>query len=980
MFSRLRSYEAISGDRIFRTPDDAQLLDEDVQEAWSHFAISYWAGKPKMDQALPESWKARGSRQVMTDVIRSKMGGVMTGYATFFNAVFRRTARNDKLQREGRVGGVIQPAAQEMMGAFPLDPVDNSNLENENEHHGSTRPSEEGARSGRSGQPRLRPQDWQRERPGVDARGAGDAASRSFQEVYAGLPAEVSSPVAEAWRQRIAPAEIAAVAAGRKPAFHEYLGDEAAPLAQALGREFPSLHVEAFDGHLVVADLDLVGTIAGTADPAAASAALREAALSDNIGEYLGYGVPHWNEADAIVTLRDASGEMLAGFHTLNEGVEDFARDRAQDYAAYLGPGVTAEIELKRKPQPQSQPDGQPGNQGQNQNQGQAQSVVSQEMSGAPSQAGDPQGAAPAPEGAGSTGQAAPASREKAAQYFEQAFEASSALFQHLGLGIEEIHTEAEAAARGIPGHISVGVSRDGRRLVVVRPRLEPGTTAALAAAITREELIHAAWIAALREQWRRDPQGRSFQEHLRHEEGRILEELELTEAGREALLNTVNIYHGQGRTQTGPLYTSYEQARAAVDGGLSGMVTELARQLIQMREGGRISEHVFARTMRRLRDWMRKALRGLKKLAARPENASPLLNQAIRDTEAILEGRDISPSPWDAEATEYYGAPSWGDGPPPAMLRLEVPESAPDMAGLFTPTGEGVRGFQDQVAQAAVPDGPVVLTGVQPTVLTAAGAPGGAPLAVLPKVFADMDRLKLNPEEKQALLDHLLRPIAVFGPRTPPYSVRVLTPYLEDGRPVLAEVLLHRTRSGAVEHQVSGLVGMEKEDVRRLFTTELLYESNVRSALWINKFGAKLPPQRGMLYSSAQSYILSPEKVTEWHQNQKTPLPPELKAGAVFDKVKKHLPRAKDSLPVLDANLADQALIDQAEQFLRDHPVVDAPGTGRILLAHPEGREKDGLRTRAKHLVASHAVTDSYKTGPRILKPEKSLSLPAMV
>uniref|UniRef100_UPI000B2CED73 hypothetical protein n=1 Tax=Verrucomicrobium spinosum TaxID=2736 RepID=UPI000B2CED73 len=60
-----------------------------------------------------------------------------------------------------------------------------------------------------------------------------------------------------------------------------------------------SLHVEAFDGHLVVADLDLVGTIAGTADPAAASAALREAALSDNIGEYLGYGVPHWNEADA---------------------------------------------------------------------------------------------------------------------------------------------------------------------------------------------------------------------------------------------------------------------------------------------------------------------------------------------------------------------------------------------------------------------------------------------------------------------------------------------------------------------------------------------------------------------------------------------------------------------------------------------------------------------------------------------------------
>ncbi|WP_009964803.1 hypothetical protein [Verrucomicrobium spinosum] len=116
MFSRLRSYEAISGDRIFRTPDDAQLLDEDVQEAWSHFAISYWAGRSKMDAALPESWKARGSRQVMTDVLRSRMGAVMTGYATFFNAVFRRAARIKKLQREGRLEGDMEVAISQSLG------------------------------------------------------------------------------------------------------------------------------------------------------------------------------------------------------------------------------------------------------------------------------------------------------------------------------------------------------------------------------------------------------------------------------------------------------------------------------------------------------------------------------------------------------------------------------------------------------------------------------------------------------------------------------------------------------------------------------------------------------------------------------------------------------------------------------------------------------------------------------------------------
>ena len=91
-----------------------------------------------------------------------------------------------------------------------------------------------------------------------------------------------------------APSEIAAVAAGRKPVFHEFFSEELSDAmdeaAEGLAKAFPSLRVESFGGHLIVVDPETAGVIAGTADPEATMEAVREAAESGNIGEFLGYG------------------------------------------------------------------------------------------------------------------------------------------------------------------------------------------------------------------------------------------------------------------------------------------------------------------------------------------------------------------------------------------------------------------------------------------------------------------------------------------------------------------------------------------------------------------------------------------------------------------------------------------------------------------------------------------------------------------
>lgn len=116
MIEKLRSYEQQSGDKLFTTKDNSALKNDDVREAWSHFAVSYFAGKSKSDQSLPDAWKAKGFRKVIADTIRSGMGGVMTGYATFFRSVFRRAAKIGKVTRDGKLDADFETAIARSLG------------------------------------------------------------------------------------------------------------------------------------------------------------------------------------------------------------------------------------------------------------------------------------------------------------------------------------------------------------------------------------------------------------------------------------------------------------------------------------------------------------------------------------------------------------------------------------------------------------------------------------------------------------------------------------------------------------------------------------------------------------------------------------------------------------------------------------------------------------------------------------------------
>lgn len=185
-------------------------------------------------------------------------------------------------------------------------------------------------------------------REGVDPRGVRERAAGFLRAVLPELSPSVDAALA--WGTEVAPSEIAAVAAGRKPVFHEHFGEAAAPaLAKAakfLAKIMPEgVHVEAFDGHLIVVDTAAAGAIAGTTDAEATMEAVREAARNDHIGEFLGYGLAHWSEPGAVpVELRRPDGSLVAGFVARGESAEAFAAERAQDYADALGVDVSFHV------------------------------------------------------------------------------------------------------------------------------------------------------------------------------------------------------------------------------------------------------------------------------------------------------------------------------------------------------------------------------------------------------------------------------------------------------------------------------------------------------------------------------------------------------------------------------------------------------------------------------------------------------------
>lgn len=133
-------------------------------------------------------------------------------------------------------------------------------------------------------------------------------------------------------------AQIGAVAAGRKPLFHEQLGvADSARKAAALADSLPSgVEARAIGEHLYVWRPDSL--------PVSIEEAHR-LSLADENGELLGYGARSMNEPGALlVLLRDRAGEIIGGFRSRLAEARQWARRRANDYRIAWDEPITAEV------------------------------------------------------------------------------------------------------------------------------------------------------------------------------------------------------------------------------------------------------------------------------------------------------------------------------------------------------------------------------------------------------------------------------------------------------------------------------------------------------------------------------------------------------------------------------------------------------------------------------------------------------------
>lgn len=123
-------------------------------------------------------------------------------------------------------------------------------------------------------------------------------------------------------------AQVAAVAAGRKPLFHDSFGDSAPQIASALRRSLPaSVQVQSSSGDIFVYRPDVVGKLASPGRPL-----WEEVQAHATDGRWLGYGVQFPGEASVRVNIVDAAGEVASGFRAPTDNPEAFARERTNDF------------------------------------------------------------------------------------------------------------------------------------------------------------------------------------------------------------------------------------------------------------------------------------------------------------------------------------------------------------------------------------------------------------------------------------------------------------------------------------------------------------------------------------------------------------------------------------------------------------------------------------------------------------------------
>ena len=183
-------------------------------------------------------------------------------------------------------------------------------------------------------------------------RAVGGRVLRGSEEILGQLgrreaAADVPNPFAPGQDYESNPVELAAVASGRKPLYHEDLsGFDQASIDAAAGhiqRLFPqSMVVRSEAGHLVAYNPDLIGRLA---DPG--QALWNQVKAHSDDGLWLGYGGNHHDPSQGPfvqVAIKDSTGREVGGFSTPEKTAELYAAARLRDWILAHGRGYEAMI------------------------------------------------------------------------------------------------------------------------------------------------------------------------------------------------------------------------------------------------------------------------------------------------------------------------------------------------------------------------------------------------------------------------------------------------------------------------------------------------------------------------------------------------------------------------------------------------------------------------------------------------------------
>lgn len=92
LLSALREYEGVTGDKLFRTADDSLLKNDDLVEAFSHFATSVFLGRAVKGEKSQPAIGSQSFRSQLRELFGLRVGTAVNAMAQKYKAAFQRFA------------------------------------------------------------------------------------------------------------------------------------------------------------------------------------------------------------------------------------------------------------------------------------------------------------------------------------------------------------------------------------------------------------------------------------------------------------------------------------------------------------------------------------------------------------------------------------------------------------------------------------------------------------------------------------------------------------------------------------------------------------------------------------------------------------------------------------------------------------------------------------------------------------------------